>query len=260
MAKVLVSESNLTNIANAIRAKNGSSDTYTPAQMATAIQGIQTGMQTYTCTYPTSTANQSLQINLLSSGTVSNGLVQFNGCGVELKLVPNSGYDAGSIVIDGVDTESDTRTINPLTRDTVISVTNATEHQYLLNTTANVVYQPASSSWNPDIIHVKYTEENDYSCMAYNPQTGLSQQVNCNFGDFHLEGGNSQTLRLIARVYESTDFYCNTKIILNDEFSFDVNLLLSSTSIATNVPIPTGLWDYLRPKAGQTISLKLDYA
>lgn len=31
------------NIANAIRAKNGSSNTYTPAQMATAVQGITTG-------------------------------------------------------------------------------------------------------------------------------------------------------------------------------------------------------------------------
>lgn len=44
MAKVLVSESNLTNIANAIRTKNGSSDTYTPAQMATAIGNISTGI------------------------------------------------------------------------------------------------------------------------------------------------------------------------------------------------------------------------
>ena len=44
MAKVLVSESNLTNIANAIRTKNGSSNTYTPAQMATAIENISTGI------------------------------------------------------------------------------------------------------------------------------------------------------------------------------------------------------------------------
>ena len=43
MAKVLVSESNLTNIANAIRSKNGSSNTYTPAQMGPAILAIPTG-------------------------------------------------------------------------------------------------------------------------------------------------------------------------------------------------------------------------
>lgn len=258
MAKVLVSESNLTNIANAIRAKNGSSDTYTPAQMATAIQGIQTGMQTYTCTYPTSIANQSLQINLLSSGSTNNGVVQFDGCGVELKLVPNSGYDAGSIIIDGVDTGSDTRTINPLTKDTVISVTDATEHQSLLNTTAHVIYQQISS-WNPEIIFLEPTD-GSYSCMAYNPQTGLSQQVDCDFGRMNLEGGNSQTIIINVHVSASTDFYCNTKIILNDEFSFDVNLLLSSTGKVTRVQTPTGLWDYLRQKVGQTISLKLDYA
>ena len=40
MSKVLVSESNLTNIANAIRTKNGSSDTYTPTEMDNAINNL----------------------------------------------------------------------------------------------------------------------------------------------------------------------------------------------------------------------------
>lgn len=43
MSQVLITESHLTNIANAIRAKNGSNATYTPAQMSTAIAAIQTG-------------------------------------------------------------------------------------------------------------------------------------------------------------------------------------------------------------------------
>lgn len=42
MAEGLVSDTNLTAIANAIRTKNGSSDTYTPAEMATAITNIPT--------------------------------------------------------------------------------------------------------------------------------------------------------------------------------------------------------------------------
>lgn len=42
MAKGLVSDTNLTAIANAIRSKNGSTDEYTPAQMATAISDIPT--------------------------------------------------------------------------------------------------------------------------------------------------------------------------------------------------------------------------
>ena len=43
MARVLVNESNLQSIANAIRGKNGLSDTYTPSQMASAISAIPTG-------------------------------------------------------------------------------------------------------------------------------------------------------------------------------------------------------------------------
>ena len=43
MSKALITEDYLTNIADAIRAKNGSSDTYTPAQMAGAIENIPQG-------------------------------------------------------------------------------------------------------------------------------------------------------------------------------------------------------------------------
>lgn len=43
MTKVAITETYLTNIANAIRGKNGSSDTYTPAEMATAITNIPSG-------------------------------------------------------------------------------------------------------------------------------------------------------------------------------------------------------------------------
>lgn len=40
MAKVLISDQYLTEIGNAIRAKNGTTNTYTPAQMASAITAI----------------------------------------------------------------------------------------------------------------------------------------------------------------------------------------------------------------------------
>lgn len=43
MSKVLVSESNLTNIADAIRGKNGKTATYKPSEMAAAITAITTG-------------------------------------------------------------------------------------------------------------------------------------------------------------------------------------------------------------------------
>jgi len=43
MSNVLVNETSLQNIASAIRTKNGSSDTYTPSEMATAIENIPSG-------------------------------------------------------------------------------------------------------------------------------------------------------------------------------------------------------------------------
>lgn len=48
MAKVLINEENLTNIANAIRGKNGETTTYKPGDMATAIQNISGGGPTVT--------------------------------------------------------------------------------------------------------------------------------------------------------------------------------------------------------------------
>lgn len=43
MSKVLVSEENLTNIANAIKGKNGETTTYKPNEMASAIQNTEGG-------------------------------------------------------------------------------------------------------------------------------------------------------------------------------------------------------------------------
>ena len=50
MAKVLVNESSLSGIADAIRGKNGSTDTYMPNEMAAAITAIETGGTTDTNT------------------------------------------------------------------------------------------------------------------------------------------------------------------------------------------------------------------
>lgn len=60
MSKKLITESLLTNIANAIRAKNGTSASMTPAEMATAITAIPTGGST-----PTGTK----QISITANGT-----------------------------------------------------------------------------------------------------------------------------------------------------------------------------------------------
>ena len=58
MATILTDSSHYTAIADAIRAKNGSSDTYTPSQMAEAITAISGGVQseTVTCDYTNDSA------------------------------------------------------------------------------------------------------------------------------------------------------------------------------------------------------------
>ena len=51
MAKVLITDTNLSNIASAIRYKNGLSSTYTPSQMSQAIRDLVTINDVDTVTY-----------------------------------------------------------------------------------------------------------------------------------------------------------------------------------------------------------------
>lgn len=99
MSRALITESYLTGIANAIRAKNGSSNTYTPPQMAAAIQAIPTGGITPTGTVNITqngthdvtqyaNANVNVQPNLQSKIATQNGTV-----------VPDQGYDGLSEVV-----------------------------------------------------------------------------------------------------------------------------------------------------------------
>lgn len=78
MAKVLISDQYLTNIANAIRNKNGSQNTYTPAQMASAITAI-SGGSAPTLQNKTITPSASQQIITADSGYDGLESVTING-------------------------------------------------------------------------------------------------------------------------------------------------------------------------------------
>lgn len=87
MSRALITEGYLTDIANAIRAKNGSSNDYTPPQMAAAIQAIPTGgdvdveplsvTANGTYTAPTGKAYSPVTVNVDSGETDPFALVDY---------------------------------------------------------------------------------------------------------------------------------------------------------------------------------------
>ena len=102
MAKVLVTEGHLNNIAEAIREKNGDATTYPPGDMAAAIQALDTsgihptGTVAITANGTTdvtnyASANVNVQPNLQSKTVTQNGTV-----------MPDSGYDGLSNVVVNV--------------------------------------------------------------------------------------------------------------------------------------------------------------
>lgn len=256
MAKVLVSESNLTNIANAIRAKNGSSNTYTPKQMATAIQQIQTGIPKYKVTCPTSTPNQTLTTTISAIQTQSNGVYSVSRHKVKLDLTADSGYTAGSIVIDGVDLDTQSVSRN-LSKDIVVTVTDATKLPYLLETSVRIIDQG-------DNIMTVHLKTDHWLCDVYNATTSMTetnQTIVCSGIQF-----NNQSTYPYIKVSawndssQNGDYYCDTKFIIDDEFEVRGNLHLLRGS-ETNIGINYDVIQHLQQKlqAGEDVIFKINY-
>jgi hypothetical protein len=103
MAQVLVTESYLDDIADAIREKNGSEDTYTPAQMAEAIEDIHTADEVVL-----------VSKSVTANGTynpVSDSADGYSGVTVN---VPNTdtASDEGKVVVNQALTAQTSKSIN----------------------------------------------------------------------------------------------------------------------------------------------------
>lgn len=143
MAKVLVSETYLTNIANAIRQKNGGSSQYTPAQMADAISAIQVGGSGSQWEVNiTQSANQtiSVQSSISKTGTSSYVLGESTDVPTVLATVtPSTGYNAGtasvqrsgntfSVSASAATLKTYTVTIEQTSHQTITVTCNGTPH------------------------------------------------------------------------------------------------------------------------------------
>lgn len=130
MTKVLTDPKYYTAIANAIRAKNGSTTSYKPSGMADAITALTTsGITEHTVTLK-QTKNQTISVTAEmsdSTGTSqsSNDTTLTPRVGyLSLSVGASHGYTAGNLIING-ETKTVTRTRVPFDKDYVISAEGA---------------------------------------------------------------------------------------------------------------------------------------
>ena len=95
MAKVLVSESNLQNIAIAIRGKNGTQETYTPSEMSTAISNIPTGSGTIDDEAVLEYMTDKVE-NIIFPSSYANGDIIVNSSSVTIDVNVNTGANASA--------------------------------------------------------------------------------------------------------------------------------------------------------------------
>lgn len=156
---VLIRSQLLTDIANAIRTKTGGEQLIYPADMDTEILSIETGTTpsgslnitengtydvtnyasavvnisagsgsanaSYVVTYPVNLENQTIDISDVSTNTGYNGTRTYGLANSRITLTPNTGYRAGTIIVNGVDTNSQNVLLTDHC-DAVITVTSAT--------------------------------------------------------------------------------------------------------------------------------------
>lgn len=130
MTKVLTDPKYYTAIANAIRAKNGSTEIYKPSGMADAITALTTsGITEHTVTLK-QTKNQTISVSAVTSdGTGTSNLsnditLTPRLSSLSLSVTNHANYRAGNLIING-ETQTFTGTTVPFDKDYVISAEDA---------------------------------------------------------------------------------------------------------------------------------------
>lgn len=177
MSQVLVTETSLEEIADAIRSKNGSSDTYAPAEMAQAISGIHTADEVVL-----------VQKTVNSNGQYNPSDDSADGYSGVIVNVPNtySASDEGKVVSNG-----------DLVAQTSKQITQNGTHDTTVNDEV-VVAVPA-----PIIIQKTITENGTYIASNDNADGYDRVSVNVSGGG----GGGGETDIYKTSVEDITDTY-----------------------------------------------------
>ena len=210
MSQVLVSESNLTGIANAIRAKNGSSDTYTPAEMATAIGNIPTGSATLIT--KSVTANGTYAASSDNADGYSSVSVNVPGAST---LVAPFKVATGTITI-ATATASPTLTVDPtqvnLATDTVL-------HFYIIMDETEWSTYEGDSTYDNRVAGVHHTYAKRYFVNDAN-EISITLQFKAANANYHTKSSSGNISVDTENNTVTVSTYSNTKFLAGAKYNW----------------------------------------